>query len=131
MNRLSLYALAGVAALTAGGAAADDLAPGPDGVACEIRASGTASRVRLAGTAIALAAASGRYAFTLHKEGRSGSSDISQSGDFRLAPGEPGVLNQVDVALAAGDAYRATMTVSWQGRTVSCQKTGSGPSSAI
>lgn len=114
----------------AGGAAEADPAPGPEGVGCEIRAGGTAGRVKLAGLAVAATGVSGRYAFTLHKEGRGGSSDVVQGGDFRIAPGRPSVLNQVELVLAPGEAWHATMTLDWPGGSLACRKDGSGPQTA-
>jgi len=64
-----------------------------DDVRCEIRATPTASGVRLESVAMSKVPISGEYEFTVEKSGGGGTSSSSQSGDFELGSGEESLLS--------------------------------------
>ncbi|HWU64777.1 MAG TPA: curli-like amyloid fiber formation chaperone CsgH [Ensifer sp.] len=70
-------------------------------------------------------AVSGSYTFRVEKTGGGGSSTINQGGDFDAKAGQTATLSSVSLG-SKGAQYRATLDVTFGGKTVSCTKeTGS------
>lgn len=65
---------------------------------------------------------SGRYSFIITKDGGGNSSDIEQEGPFRGV--SPGMieLSSSEISMDRGSGYRATLTLTSQGREV-CRRT--------
>lgn len=77
---------------------------------CEIRATRTASGVRLEAIAHGIASATGEYSLVVTKNGAAGSSDISQGGEFDAASGETS-LGVAEIGLERGASFDAHLSV--------------------
>jgi hypothetical protein len=86
---------------------------------CEIQVKERGNAVALEGVVFAKTAVTGSYQLRVSKSGGGGSSDISQSGDFRAGPGEPSTLGTVTLG-GDGGSYIARLTVTWDGGSIEC-----------
>ncbi len=62
----------------------------------------------------------GTYELNISKRGRSGNAMISQSGEFYVAAGKTETLGQATFGGLPPNAVNAELTLSWNGRTLSC-----------
>lgn len=96
---------------------APDVAPAPIAVAasaamtCEIRATRTADGVRLEAFAHTSGPIVGTYDIAVTKSGASGSSDISQGGEFDTASAPTAALGASELSLERGDRLHARLSV--------------------
>lgn len=114
----TLLIAAGAAATTVGAGQAGS-SGGP--VRCEIQATTSGGMVTLQGVVRADKAVSGSYAFRVESAGGSGSSDISQGGDFSAKAGSPTTLGQVMLG-SHGSVYDARLEVTAGGKTYRCDE---------
>lgn len=132
-TRHALVALAAIGLATACGAAigasaGSDRPAGADAprhpvhpISCDIAVSGPPSMQHFEGRIHSRAAVSGSYRFSV--QGRSGGTEISQSGSFTALPGESRILGE---ATLGGDrrGYAASFEVIWNGNTLRCDQPG-------
>jgi len=111
-----ISALALIAAAALGGTGSAQAKDQP--IECEVRTKHVAGGVEL--EAVVLAAAPGRYAFSVIKHGAGGSSTTAQSGDFERSPGEQ-VVGTVQLGLDRASSYSAELTVKWEGGETACR----------
>jgi hypothetical protein len=79
---------------------------------CAIEVNPTAHGILFEAFALAGGPLSGDYELTVVKDDRDGASDIAQSGEFDLAPGEEAALGESEVSIARGGYYRAELVLS-------------------
>lgn len=91
------------------------------GEACEIQAFHEGNGTTLTGTFHSEAPVSGTYSFKVTGRGSSGSSNISQGGEFEAAQGEDVELGNVMMS-SPGGIFDAVLEVTIDGRTVDCRK---------
>lgn len=113
---------AGTAATSVGAGQAGS-SSGP--VRCEIQATTSGGMVTLQGVVRADKAVSGSYTFRVESAGGSGSSDISQGGDFSARAGDPTTLGQVMLG-GNGSIYDARLEVTAGGKTYRCDGRAGG-----
>jgi hypothetical protein len=118
-----LAAAIGVAAASAAGGAgsvAPAIPPGSDAGSfrCEIQAKPMGGMTSLAAVVHANVAMSGSYSFKVASGSRGGSSNINQGGPFAAKGKELVTLGTVSVG--PGAAYNATLTVTANGVTATC-----------
>lgn len=116
--------IAGLAAAPDGVPRGHVLAEAAADVECLIRAKPMAGGVGLEGIVASKAALSGTYQFDVRKLGLAGTSNSTQSGDFKTRSGEV-VVGEVGLGLESGDSYSATLVVRWKGGEASCSAAGS------
>jgi hypothetical protein len=87
-------------------------------VSCEIRTTHNAEGGKLDAVILATGPVTGTYTFTVHKRG--GNDPISQSGDFKVESAAPAEIKKASIALAAGEAYDASLQVKWPNGSSSC-----------
>ena len=87
-------------------------------LSCEIEVFRSNGSVELQGLVIAPRTTFGRYRLRVAKSGVSGTSEISQSGDFRAVGDGPTLVTRV--TLDSSGHYRARLAVTVDGRTVEC-----------
>ena len=80
-------------------------------LSCEIRSKTVSGVLQLDAVASAGAQVSGEYEFVISKAGASGSSDVTQGGEFAIEPGEPALLGEVALGADEGGSVRAVLTV--------------------
>lgn len=115
-------AILAVALLPFGAVAAISTAKEPaDGQFCQIRATPQAGMVKLEAVAKSDTGSGGTYAFHVEKSGGSGSSVISQGGDFNAAAGRSQLLSSVTLD-AKNARYKAVLDLEIDGRNYSCTK---------
>ena len=88
-------------------------------IRCEIQVKEHGNSVALEGVVFAKTVVEGSYQLRIAKSGRSGSSDINQSGDFSAGPGEPSTLGTVTLG-GDGGSYVAKLKVTWLGGSTEC-----------
>jgi len=103
------------------GAAVATAGPSPDPNRCEIVAEKHGAAVTLIGLYHAAKALDGEYTFRVRGAGRSGSTDISQGGEFSVDPRHPAEIGQVMLG-GAGISYDATLVVKAAGKTWRCNE---------
>lgn len=109
---------AGAAAAAAGAGQAGS-SGGP--IRCEIQASSSGGMTTLQGVVHSDKAVKGTYTFRVASAGGSGSSDISQGGDFSAGPDRAATLGQVMLG-GYGSIYDASLQVKAGGKTYSCKE---------
>jgi hypothetical protein len=89
---------------------------------CEVAVKRTRNGVMLTALADPDRSMSGHYSFIITKSGGGNSSDIEQGGPFKTA--RPGVieLSSSEISMERGAGYRATLTLTSNGREV-CRRT--------
>jgi hypothetical protein len=89
---------------------------------CDVAVERTRNGVMLTALADPDRSMSGHYSFIITKSGGGNSSDIEQGGPFRSS--SPGVieLSSSEISMERGSGYRATLTLTSQGREV-CRRT--------
>ena len=87
-------------------------------LSCEIEVFRSNGSVELQALVIAPRTTFGRYRLRVAKSGVSGTSEISQSGDFRAVGDGPTLVTRV--TLDSSGHYRARLAVTADGRTVEC-----------
>lgn len=87
-------------------------------LSCEIEVSRSNGSVELQALVMAPRTTFGRYRLRVAKSGVSGTSEISQSGDFRAVGDSPTLVTRV--TLDSSGHYRARLAVTADGRTVEC-----------
>jgi hypothetical protein len=87
-------------------------------LSCEIEVFRSNGSVELQALVIAPRTTLGRYRLRVAKSGVSGTSEISQSGDFRAVGDGPTLVTRV--TLDSSGHYRARLAVTADGRTVEC-----------
>ncbi|TCD14259.1 curli-like amyloid fiber formation chaperone CsgH [Oricola cellulosilytica] len=109
--------------LTAAGAAVStgSAHSGVEPVRCEIQASTRAGMTSLTGMVKADAVHTGIYRFDVKSSGRSGSSNISQSGEFEAGPGEDAEVGNVMLS-SPGAIFDARLELEVRGKTIVCDK---------
>jgi hypothetical protein len=116
--------LVAVAAVTAGRAdqgAPEAAAAAPKGpVRCEIQKVTTGGTLTLTPIVRADMAVTGSYKFKVTGGSRGGSSTVDQGGPFSATASAPAKLSTVSVG--AGGSYDASLTVTWDGTSVSCSE---------
>ena len=128
-NRVYLAAAGGLGLLAAATFAANTIAAPASAtmssgeVGCEIAAVRDGVGIELRGLARAQRTLIVGYKLTIKAGGSGGSSDVVQSGEARLAPGEKSVLGIANLG-GVGD-YTATLRLTWPGGEASCQRSGS------
>lgn len=88
---------------------------------CEIKATPEAGIVRLDALVHADKHVGGTYTFHVEKSGDSGSSTISQSGDFDATAGHSTILSSVTLD-SKGAQYKATLDLVVGVKSISCMK---------
>jgi hypothetical protein len=122
MSRVSKPFVFAAATLLIGAAAAVAMAgPSPDPNRCEISAEKHGAGVSIIGLYFAAKALDGEYTFRVRGSGRSGSTDISQGGDFSVDPRQPAEVGRV-VMGGAGATYDATLVLRVAGKTWRCER---------
>ncbi|MCZ4431762.1 curli-like amyloid fiber formation chaperone CsgH [Agrobacterium sp. SOY23] len=117
-----LAVILALALLPVGAVAAISTAKEPaDGQLCEIKATPQAGMVKLEALAKGDTGAGGTYSFHVEKSGGSGSSVISQGGDFNAAAGRSQLLSSVTLDAKAA-RYKAVLDLVIDGRSFSCTK---------
>ncbi|MGH6866962.1 MAG: curli-like amyloid fiber formation chaperone CsgH [Methyloceanibacter sp.] len=94
-------------------------AAGGGGASCDIRVDQSGQSVTLEGVVSAPTALAGSYELHVAQGGGGGDSDIHQSGEFEVGPGEESSLGTV--SLSPG-RYSATLTVHWDGGGTDCTR---------
>jgi len=128
-NRVYIAAAGGLGLLAAAVFAASTVAatagatPSSADVGCEIGAVKSAGGVALTGLAQAQRKLTLDYTLTIRAGGGGNSSDIVQSGQASVSPGQKAVLGTASLG-GIGD-YTATLTVNWPGGRVTCHRSGS------
>ena len=121
-SRRSQAAALGLVFTTVTAACATSIAGPGDSqpVRCEIVITGPRDAPSISGRVEAKRAISGSYRLEVHRLGRAGRSQISQSGSFHAAPGSPA---KVGGAHFGGDSagYEAELTLTWDGGTTRCR----------
>lgn len=120
-KKFTARALAVLAAASVGTAAAVTSSASAEALTCDIsvrHAGGAAAVDAMVGTRDAL---TGAYELTVSGGSGSGSSDISQSGDFSLAAGEHSSVSSLTLA-GDGGSYVAKLTVRAGGSVQHCTK---------
>ncbi|WP_062944018.1 curli-like amyloid fiber formation chaperone CsgH (plasmid) [Rhizobium leguminosarum] len=108
--------------LPAGAVAAMTTANQSDGAQlCEIKATPGEGMVRLDALVHADKHVGGTYTFHVEKVGDSGSSTVSQSGDFDAVEGHAAILGSVSLD-SKGAKYKATLDVVVGDKSFSCAK---------
>jgi hypothetical protein len=95
------------------------------GLMCRIAASEVAGRVAFEGLVFSKAEVAGRYRFEVTKAGPAGSVTSRQGGNFLAKPPASNVLGQMAISLEAGADYKATLMIDAEGRSYSCEASGS------
>jgi hypothetical protein len=114
-------AFAATTLLIGAGAVAATAGPTADPDRCEIVAEKHGAGVSLIGLYFAAKALDGEYTFHVRGTGRSGSTDISQGGDFSAMPKQPAKIGQVMLG-GSGTSYSATLVVRAGGKIVRCDQ---------
>ncbi len=83
-------------------------APAPD-VWCDIRITPTRNGARFEPIAESPYPASGSYRFVLTRTDAGGSSDVEQSGDYDLSPGDPVILGSSELSFDRRTRFRARL----------------------
>lgn len=109
----SLLIGAGAAVATAGSSSAP--------ARCEIVAEKHGAGVSIIGLYYAAKALDGEYTFRVRGGGRSGSTDISQGGEFSVSPDRPAEIGQAMLG-GSGGSYDATLVVSAAGKSWRCNE---------
>ncbi|MDL2398146.1 curli-like amyloid fiber formation chaperone CsgH [Rhizobium mayense] len=86
---------------------------------CEISATPEGGMLALEAVAHADKSVSGTYSFHVESVGRTGGTNIEQSGDFHAAPGQSATLGTVTLD-AKGGVYDAVLDMSVGGQRVGC-----------
>ena len=126
MAMVAVPLFAGLIAVGAGSAGRADqaasgaatAASGP--VRCEIQKATSGGTLTLTPVVRADAPVNGSYKFKVTGGSRGGSSTVDQGGPFTAAAGGTAKLSTVQVG--AGGSYDATLTVTWNGSSVSCSE---------
>ena len=121
---LPLSLACGAAAMTKDSTPASREGLAPPLPRCEIRAERRGNAIALEGLVFAPRAASGSYRLRVSQRGAGGSSEITQGGEFTVAPDGVGSLGTV--SLMSGGSYTATLRVQWEDHVVDC-RTGTPP----
>lgn len=124
MTQKSLIFAAAIAGLALAGGGAASTSEGTGGAAadipmrCEIVAESTRGMMQLQGMVYADRAIDGRYRLTVTSASRSGSTNISQGGNFSASENNPARLGMVMLSL--NDVYDVELEVKANGHTFGC-----------
>jgi hypothetical protein len=114
------FVLAAASLLIGAGAAVATAGSSSDPARCEIVAEKHGAGVSIIGLYYAAKALDGEYTFRVRGSGRSGSTEISQGGEFSVTPDSPAEIGQVMLG-GSGASFDATLVVRAAGRTVRCE----------
>ena len=115
------FVFAAATLLIGAGAAIATAGPSPDPNRCEIVSERHGAAVTLIGLYFAAKALDGEYTFRVRGAGRSGSTDISQGGEFSVDPQQPAEIGHVMLG-GNGVTYDATLVVKAAGKTFRCSE---------
>ena len=123
-NRAFIAAVGGLGLLAAAFTAGPNTAIASSGeVACEIGANPAAGGVELQGLARAARKLTINYELTIRARGLGNASDMVQSGQVSVVPGQEAVLGTANIGGVG--AYTATLKLTWPGGQTACQRSGS------
>ncbi|MEQ9258789.1 MAG: curli-like amyloid fiber formation chaperone CsgH [Roseovarius sp.] len=112
-------ALAGLGAVSQGGAHEAGAGAAEAGFSCAIVTRDLGGTVEISGKVSARQAAYGEYALTIRQRSAAGQALIDQSGEFSVGEGRTVTLGQTSLGGTPG-AYHADLTVTVGGRTYRC-----------
>jgi hypothetical protein len=119
------FVFAAATLLIGAGAAVATAGPSPDPNRCEIVAEKHGAGVSIIGLYYAAKALEGEYTFRVRGVGRSGSTDISQGGEFSVSPSHPAEIGHVMLG-GIGASYDAILVAKAAGKTWRCSERISG-----
>jgi hypothetical protein len=120
-NHLTRRALTALIAASLASTAAATTSAGAEPLTCEIHVREGADDVALEAIVSATGATEGTYELHVSGAGGEGSSDVTQSGAFSVAPGERSAVGSVTLA-SNGTSYVADLSVTAGGQVHRCTR---------
>ncbi len=92
----------------------------PPAISCSVDATRSKSSIRLRGRIVSPVPAFGKYRFEVLKEGRSGNSNVTQSGSFSIPTSDPVFVGESKLDYARGTRVRVQLTGDALGAEFEC-----------